>query len=87
MIIDGHAIRMEAIDAVTAISWSVEDTHDQSGKIVRGSFQVFVRGTRLTISRGKVIPGKSNAAIEAGKKPLLAELIGIRNPIEVAMGK
>lgn len=56
MNIDGNEVRIGAIDAVTAIEVVFTDAGDvgtSTDKIARGSFDVVVRGGRITIRRTK----------------------------------
>lgn len=53
MNIDGNEVRVGAIDAVTTIEVIFTDVHEGTDKIARGSFDVVVRGARITIRRTK----------------------------------
>lgn len=84
MNIDGHELRQISIDGATDIEITTGVTQDNLSKIARGSFDVLVRGNRITISRAKrfvwggPLESSERAAAIAGVREALRE---IRDPV------
>lgn len=52
MRVDGNDIRPASIDAVTDIEYKIDSAYEGTSKIVRGHFEILLRGSRIKVHRG-----------------------------------
>lgn len=81
MNIDGHAVRIDSIDAVTEIEVRVVGVCEGTDRIARGQFDVLIRGQKLTISRSKRFETNDEPLKKVSVKEVREVLIAIRDPI------
>lgn len=84
MNIDGHAVRLASIDAVTEIEVKIDGAYEGTDKIVRGKFELYIRGLKLVIGRGQRCHNTKSAQ-DAAEKNVRTTLEAIRDVAKKAI--